>query len=206
MGTNSGDSSGNSSNFATRASIFIRLNSADAKPREIAWLEFHQRYAPIIAGFARNLGARAQDVDDVIQDVLLGFYGQSPTFVYDPSRGRFRGYLKVCTFRALKRRMGQNARFNGVPLDDVDPESPDVERTWNDAWERESFARAVAQLRREIGLTPRFKAFERHVMEDVPAEQVARELGMHLNSVYRAKQQIADKLKDRLKSMRDREE
>ena len=68
------------------ASIFIRLNSADAKPREIAWLEFHQRYAPIIAGFAQIFGARAQDVDDVIQDVLLGFDGQSPTFIYDPSR------------------------------------------------------------------------------------------------------------------------
>ena len=113
----------------------------------------------------RENRAQPQDVDDVIQDVLLGFYGQSPTFIYDPSRGRFRGYLKVCTFRALKRRIGQNARFNGVPLDDVDPESPDVEKTWNDAWERESFARAVEQLRREIGLSPRFKAFERHVMD-----------------------------------------
>ena len=193
------------SGYATHASIFLRLNADDPQPREMAWLEFHQRYAPIIAGFARNLGAKAQDVDDVIQDVLLGFYGQSPTFVYDPARGRFRGYLKVCTYRALKRRMGRNARFSGVPLDDVDPESPIVEQAWNDVWDRELAHRALEEMRREIGLSRRFMAFEQHVMQDVPADQVARELGMHLNSVYRAKQQVSEQLKTRVDRMRERE-
>lgn len=201
MTTDHDDTSG----YATNASIFVRLNASDPQPREIAWLEFHQRYAPIIAGFARNLGARTQDIDDVIQDVLLGFFGQSPTFVYDPARGRFRGYLKVCTFRALKRRLGQNAKFNGVPLEHVDPESPDLERTWEHAWERQLAQRAIDEMRREIGLSRRFKAFEQHVIHAVPAEQVARELGVHVNSVYRAKQQLSEKLKQRVAALREQE-
>ena len=202
MSTNSGGSP----DYATRASIFIRLNTRDPQPREIAWLEFHHRYAPIIAGFARNLGARSQDVDDVIQDVLLGFYGQSPTFEYDPSRGRFRGYLKVCTCRALKRRIGQNARFNGVPLADVDPESPDVEDAWERAWEQQLLDRATAQLRREIGQSRRFIAFERQILQNLPAEQVAQELGVHPNSVYRAAQQVSERLRAMVSAMSENEE
>ena len=143
----------------------------------------------------RKFGAKPQDVDDVIQDVLTGFFAQSPTFVYDPSRGRFRGYLKVCTFRALKRRIGQNARFNGVPLEDVDPEAPQVDQSWNDAWERQTLSRAVDALRAEMGFSRRFRAFEQHVILNLPASDVARELGVHVNSVYRAKEQLSEKLK-----------
>ncbi|MGH7178184.1 MAG: sigma factor, partial [Tepidisphaeraceae bacterium] len=87
----------------TNPSIFLRLKQSDTAPREIAWAEFHKRYAPIITAFAQRLGARSQDVDDVVQDVLLGFYSKSPTFIYDPAKGRFRGYLKVCTYRALSK-------------------------------------------------------------------------------------------------------
>ena len=56
---------------ATNPTIFLRLNESRGAPREIAWDEFGARYAPIITAFARRLGARPQDVDDVVQDVLL---------------------------------------------------------------------------------------------------------------------------------------
>src|SRR3954470_7522949 len=71
--------------LTTNPSIFIRLKAADAAPREFAWKEFHERYAPIIAGFAQRLGARKPDLDDILQDVMLGFFSKSPTFVYDPA-------------------------------------------------------------------------------------------------------------------------
>src|SRR4051812_29101208 len=74
---------------ATNPTIFLRLKESDSAPREIAWNEFSARYAPVIGGFARRLGARPQDIDDVVQDVLMGFFVKSPTFVYDPSKGRF---------------------------------------------------------------------------------------------------------------------
>ncbi len=60
-------------------------------------MEFERRYAPIIVGFARNLGLTSQDVDDVLQEVMLAFFKVSPRFEYDPSKGRFRGYLKRIT-------------------------------------------------------------------------------------------------------------
>jgi RNA polymerase sigma factor (sigma-70 family) len=188
---------------ATNPTIFLRLNESKSAPREMAWDEFGRRYAPIITAFARRLGARPQDVDDVVQDVLLGFFLKSPTFVYDPAKGRFRGYLKVCTYRALRKRIGHEARLHGKPLDEVEAESVSVDQVWNDVWEQELLRRALEDIRESMGQTKTFMAFEKYVVLDQPAQSVAEKLGMHVNSVYRAKEQITKLLQDKVVSMTD---
>ncbi len=188
---------------ATNPTIFLRLKQADAAPREIAWEEFSRRYAPIIAGFARRLGARPQDIDDVVQDVLVGFFATSPTFNYDPSKGRFRGYLKVCTYRTLKRRLGNQSKFQGKPLDQIDPEELAIDQVWNDVWEQEQLRVALNEVRDTMGNTKTFQAFELYVVFDKPADQVAQQLGLHINSVYRAKEQITRLLQEKVLAMSD---
>ena len=138
----------------TRATIFLRLKSDDTSTREIAWSDFRARYAPVIAGFAIKLGVKTQDIDDIIQDVMLGFFAASPTFVYDPSKGRFRSYLKVCTMRVLRDRAGKTARLRSVPLDQATDDSIEFDQIWNDVWEQELLKRAldVARLHRTLAL------------------------------------------------------
>src|SRR3954471_7466535 len=116
--------------ISTNPTIFLRLRATDAEPREFAWDQFSARYPPTTASSARRLGARRQDVDDLVQDVLLGFFLKSPTFTYDPTKGRFRGYLKVCTYRALHKRLGAAARLADRPLDAVDPEEVAIDQVW----------------------------------------------------------------------------
>jgi RNA polymerase sigma-70 factor (ECF subfamily) len=176
--------------YSTRASLFMRLGATDVQPREIAWGEFRTRYAPVIAGFARNMGVPPQDVDDVIQDVLLGFFSHAPTFVYDPAKGRFRGYLKVCTFRAMKKRLGQNARFKSVPLQHVPEDDLELDQTWNDVWAEELLNRAITAVRKDHGERNAFRAFELSVLGGQRAEEVARSLGISVNTVYKAKERI----------------
>ncbi|MGH7178614.1 MAG: RNA polymerase sigma factor, partial [Tepidisphaeraceae bacterium] len=157
----------------TNPTIFLRLRATDAQPREFAWDEFGARYSPIIAGFARRLGARTRDTDDVIQDVLIGFFLKSPTFVYDPAKGRFRAYLKICTYRALQKRIGRDFRFQGKSLDEIGPEEPLVEQLWSDVWEQEMVRRILDEIRESIGHTKAFRAFERYVICDEPGPAVA---------------------------------
>ena len=190
----------------TNPSIFLRLNRTDTAMRELAWEEFHRRYAAAIAGFARRIGVPSADVEDVVQDVLVGFYSTSPAFVYDPSRGRFRGYLKTCTFHAVRRRLGRDAKFRGLPLDRVDPEALEVEQAWNDVWEQEQLRRAVDELRREAGTTKTFRAFEMYVILDLPPQEVSRRLDLHVDNVYRAKQSVTRTLREKLDAMRALEE
>jgi len=163
----------------TNPSIFLRLKQSDPTPREFAWGEFHSRYAPIIAGFAHRLGARPQDLDDIVQDVLLGFFSTSPAFVYDPAKGRFRGYLKVCTWRAVRTHVGKEVRFGGVPLDQIDPE-----------------AVAIEHVRGKMGETKTFQAFEQYVALNQPAQSVADTLGVHIMTVYQSKKQITRLLRE----------
>ena len=192
-----------SASVSTNPSIFLRLKQSDPAPREMAWSEFHNRYAPIITAFAQRLGARAQDVDDVVQDVLLGFYSTAPTFVYDPAKGRFRGYLKVCTYRALHAHLGKNAHFQGVALDKLDPDALAIEQIWNDVWEQELLQRAVEELRGEMGQTKTFQAFEHYVAFNKPAQAVAEKLSVHITTVYKAKEQITQLLRERVKVMNE---
>jgi RNA polymerase sigma-70 factor (ECF subfamily) len=195
------------SNIGTRTnpSIFLRLNAADAQPRELAWDEFNARYVPIIANFARRLGSKPQDVDDVVQDVMLGFFLTSPTFIYDPSKGRFRRYLKICTYHTLQKRFGKSAKIHGKSLDEVDPDSIAIEQIWNDAWEQQLLSRAIELIRSESGHTRAFAAFEMVVILEQSAEAVSQQLGLHIKSVYRAKDEITRLLKARLTALRAEE-
>jgi RNA polymerase sigma factor (sigma-70 family) len=191
------------SDLSTNPTIFLRLRQSDPQPREMAWDQFSARYAPIIAAFARRLGARPQDVDDVVQDVLMGFFLKSPTFVYDPAKGKFRSYLKVCTYRALHKRLGAAARINNQPLDAVDPEAVAVDQVWNDVWEQQQLRRALDEVRETMGPTKTFRAFELYVVFDQPAQTVADKLEMHINSVYRAKEQVTRLLQEKVAAMKD---
>lgn len=187
----------------TNPTIFMRLKANDTAPREIAWAEFRERYEPIIAGFARRLGAKQQDVDDVVQDVMMGFFVKSPQFIYDPAKGRFRGYLKVCTYRALQKRVGREMKFQGAKLDEIDPEAVSIDQVWNDVWEQQLLRTALDEVRQTMGQTKTFMAFEMYVVFDKPADEVAKKLDMHINSVYRAKEQVTKLLHEKLVVLKD---
>jgi RNA polymerase sigma-70 factor, ECF subfamily len=186
----------------TNPSIFVRLKGTDTRAREVAWHEFHHRYAPVIAAFARRLGVRNQDLDDLVQDVMLGFFAKSPTFVYDPDRGRFRRYLMTCVCHVMSRRRAGDWKLSTMPLERVDEKELGVDQIWNDVWEHQQILLAVEQIRHRIGTTKAFRAFELYVILNLPADEVAQKLKVHLDSVYRAKEQVSALLRRRIKAMR----
>jgi RNA polymerase sigma-70 factor, ECF subfamily len=195
-----------SDDLNTRATLLLRLNSKEAEPREIAWTEFRDRYAPVVAGFARNCGARPGDVDDIIQDVMMGFFARSPNFVYDPSKGRFRGYLKTCTVHAIRKKMGAQAKLKVVSLDALDPNNVEVEQSWCEVWENEQLERAMELTRDAIGVSsPAYKAFRLHVVLGWPAEEVAKRLKVDVPAVHAAKERVTDILRTKLSELQDAE-
>jgi len=181
---------------ATNPSIFFRLRAPSLPGREMAWGEFVERYRPMIVQFARRLSLQSSDADDVAQEVILGFFSRSPSFVYDPEKGRFRHYLLTCTRHAVHRRYGHRVAPASPLLDDVA-----IEATWEDVWETQALRMAVETLRAEAGQTKAFQAFERFVMLEQPASEVAQALDLHLNSVYRARDQVVQMLHRKLRDL-----
>jgi len=191
----------NHDTYRTNPSILLHLNESSPMPKQVAWQEFYDFYTPIVAGFARNFGASPQDIQDVIQDVMLGFYRVSPNFVYDPTRGRFRGFLKVCTFRALRARMTANRRMQTNKLEDLDPESPEVTQAWSQQWDQELLRRAMQSVRQDYQEPSRqktFRAFELYVILGKDSDEVARELDMEINSIHKAKERITKALRKKI--------
>ncbi|MDB5911133.1 MAG: hypothetical protein JWP34_5250 [Massilia sp.] len=190
--------------LATRATLLMRLRQ-DGPAREVAWREFYESYAPLIGGFARKMGAASHVIEDIIQDVVLGFFSVSPEFNYDPSVGRFRGYLKTCTWRKLQKRLGVDLRFGDRSVHDVDPSDLQVESIWEDIWEREKLHRALNMVRRQYASRPdkmkTFLAFEMHAMLERPPEEIATELGMSVDSVHQAKSRVTKALRQAMEAI-----
>ena len=192
--------------YVTRGSIFQELNSAEPVRRDMAWKNLMARYGPIIRGFARSCGATQQDIDDIVQDVMAGFYAVSPNFEYDPAIGRFRGWLKTCTLRATIRRAGKNLKFRGVPLDEVPDVDAAVEPVWEDLWEKELVARALHLLRQKSGDRLPFRAFEQYVLLDRSAQEVAEGLNTSVENVHQAKTRMTKELRQIVSRLRKTDE
>ena len=188
----------------THSSLFLRLKADQTQGREIAWQEFHDRYAPIIAGYARRHRARGDEVDDIVQEVIGGFYAVSPRFVYDPAKGRFRGYLKTATIHAIRDGIRRN-RVRGLQLDDFEQRVAADESAWEDIWDREILARAMADVRARYHNNKTFRAFELFAVLGAEAQAVAERLGMRVDSVYQAKRRITEALRQRVAELQGEE-
>ena len=196
---------GGDSAYTTRASIFLRLRADGSLDRELGWQEFTEKYARVIAGFARNAGLKAQDADDVLQDVLLGFFRVSDQFDYDPDRGRFRGYLKRVTLNAIRARH-RRKRPSTFIKDDYDPpaELPDVDAAWDRQWTEQLLQRAMTEARGSVEERT-WKAFELYGVRGVPVDQVSDELDMSPAAIRHAKMRLVKQVREIVDRLRQEE-
>lgn len=190
----------------TRQSLLLRLRDG-GPPQEVAWSQFHKQYAPIIRGFALRLGAPRDDADDLVQEVLRAFYAVSPEFVYDPAKGRFRGYLKTCVWNKLAE-MRRRFESEGKARRSLSPTlETDAHAHWDDAWETEKLNRALAVVRKRYeGHADRertYTAFEMTTILGRPTHAVARALDMSEQSVRAAKSRVARALRQTYEQLED---
>lgn len=185
----------------TRASLLLRLKQ-NGSMREVAWTEFDRIYRPIISGFARRMGARQQQIDDLVQDVLKGFFSAVPEFEYSPARGRFRGYLKTCVCNKLRKiRRGEAL----IPTSSSDGVEASVDAIWEDVWETQKLRRAVEVVRRRYSVNEArrrtFCAFEMCTIMDRSTEDVAGELKITNESVRAAKTRVSRAVRQAMDSL-----
>jgi len=187
--------------YATRASIFLKLKADGTHDRELGWSEFADKYSRVIAGFARNAGLPAQEADDVLQDVLLGFFRVSERFEYDPKKGRFRGYLKRVTLNAIRARHRKKRPTTGFD-DTVDPPvESDLDTAWDRQWTEQLLQRAMGEAKN--GVEERtWQAFELYGVRGVPAEEVAKETGMSPAAIRHAKMRLTKRVREIVNRLR----
>lgn len=163
----------------------------------VAWHEFVMRYGDLIRNFARRQNVQVADFDDVLQDVLLALTKAMPGFEYDPSRGKFRSYLKTVTVHAIFARSRQ--KRGEVALEDVktfaDAAAADasIDGVWDEQWRQYHLKNAMRVIESEFNDAD-VAAFRQYGVAGRSAGEVAGELGVSVDSVYQAKSRILKRL------------
>lgn len=180
--------------YRTRGSLLIRLNAGETLERELSWETFYERYVPLIKGFARRAGAGEEEADDIAHEVMANFFKAAARFEYNPSVGRFRGYLKACTLNAMRSRWRRQRdqvdvdASTGLAVED----EAYAELEWEQEWVRAAISRALDLVKRNTSMTEQsWEAFELYGRREVPIDEVSERLGMSPEAIRQAKSRLA---------------
>jgi RNA polymerase sigma-70 factor (ECF subfamily) len=183
----------------TSYTLLERLQHA---PGETAWQRMVDLYTPLIRNWLRRYSLLDQDADDLVQDVLAVVVRRLPDFHKRPQVGAFRRWLRTITVNCL-RDFWRNQRFTLKGAGNVDfggmlDQLEDPESELSKLWDREHDEFVTRRLLEMI--RPRFEAktwlaFQRHALEGVSVDQVARELGLSVNAVFIAKSRVLHMLR-----------
>jgi RNA polymerase sigma-70 factor (ECF subfamily) len=164
--------------------------------RDQAWAVFQARYRGVILGWCLRRGLSPESAEDLTQDILLKLFQQLPHYRHDPSRGQFRGWLKVVVNNALTdywRRQQRQPERGGVGgtsflkrLDDLaSPERAGELSAIIAKRARTPGAEILERVRAKVKETT-WQAFYQTMVEQRPAAEVAAALKLSLASVYKA--------------------
>jgi len=190
----------NPDNFIpTRQSLLSRLKCWDDGQ---SWHDFFETYWRLIYGAAVRSGLNDAEAQDVVQDTVIAVAKKIEKFRYDPAVDSFKGWLLYLTrkrialqFRRRERDRGPASLFestdrNAEVQELPDPCGIDLEAIWDEEWKRNLWDAAIARAKQQIS-PKQFQIFDRYVIKEQPAQDVARALGVTVAQVYLAKHRVA---------------
>jgi RNA polymerase sigma-70 factor (ECF subfamily) len=184
----------------TSPSLLQRLRRSDSGE---AWAHFVELYTPLLFYWARQAGLQEPDAADVVQDVLMTLLERLPGFDYDPGQS-FRNWLCTITRNKCREHHRRQRLRRGSPLtEQADARQEDPGATLSDSdYCGYVVSRALALMRQEFQPAT-WQACWEHVVQGRPAQEVAAELHMSVNSVYLAKSRVLRRLRRELDGLLD---
>ncbi|MDP6602551.1 MAG: sigma-70 family RNA polymerase sigma factor [Phycisphaerales bacterium] len=192
--------------YETDVGVLLRLKSDETTDREMGWKMFVDRYGPVICGFARNAGLPSGEADDIMQTVLFNFFKAADRFEYDPTKGRFRGYLKRITLNAIRQRhrKRREANLDTKGMRAAQDPHDDLEAEFDRQWAEHLLSEAMQEARPKF--EPKtWEAFELYGRRGLSAERTAERLGMTSETVRHAKSRVMRTVREIINRIRDEE-
>ncbi len=192
----------------TRLSVVARTRSADEDTRRLAFATLIDAYwTPAYKYLRIKWRLTPDEAADLTQEFFAHALERDVLGRYDPSRARFRSYLRLCldgfaaNARKAEGRLKRGGAVTLVPLDFTsaegelskhEPSVPaDLDELFYREWVRALFQRAVDDLRHETGAAGRrtmFAVFERYDLVESSSARptyaaLAQELGLTATTV-----------------------
>jgi len=180
----------------TSTSLLERARGQDKQ----AWERLVDLYTPLVYAWCRRSGLQPADAADVGQEVFRAVARGLTGFRRDRAGDTFRGWLRTITrnklrdFADARKRYppgagGSDAAYQVEQLPDQEPEADLT------ADRQLLYQRALEVVRTEFEERT-WQAFWLVVVEDVSADEAARQLGVSLNAVYLAKSRVLRRLRE----------
>lgn len=183
----------------TRPSLLLRIRDhADTG----AWHTFHDIYRPMLLGFARARGLSEADAEDVTQQCLAAISSHIAEFEYDPSRGRFKSWLRALVNNHVRNLM-RGRRADAARSSDFErpqEREPEPDAVFEQLWLEQHLRHCLEWLRAEVGERT-FMAFEQYVIDERPAQEVADALGLSVDNLYTIKWRLTQKIAQRMREL-----
>jgi len=182
---------------STRPTLFVRLATGDTS----AQTELFSIYHPFLVCLAlrRHADVDADIASNIASDVLIEFINRQSRapFVYDPSKGSFRGYLKTAVNNAVDAFIKNQ---NKVRL--VDPVSLDFEPSVVDPVDRTVLLQtALADLRSQLD-GHHLQVFDL-MLQQLPSAEIARRLSLKPGRVYQVRHKLSVMIREIIKELGD---
>lgn len=172
---------------------------------EQGWRAFVDRYGPKIFFWCRKWGLQEADAEDVTQEVLVKMAQKLRLF--DPTRGKFRAWLKTVTQHALDDYM--NSQRRGVVGSGATRElellstleaRDDVLRQLEAEFDLELLEEAQARVRLRVEART-WQAFHLLAVEQLSGAEAAQRTGMKVASVYVARERVQKMLQQEIQRL-----
>ncbi len=186
--------------FDPTATSTLLLQGLHDEANHEVWAQFDRRYRPILMAFARRLGLSEADAADVAQETMARFLEEYRAGKYDRQRGRLRSWIiSLARTRVAQvyRRRDRNREVAGISAAaDLDDDQR-LTQIWEDERRRVLLREAMQQLREATKTNDKtIRAFELLVFNQLTPADVARQLQITPQDVYRAKNRVAQRLQE----------
>jgi RNA polymerase sigma-70 factor (ECF subfamily) len=183
----------------TRSSLLVRL--CDPQDEQ-AWAEFVEIYGPLIHRLAKQRGLQDADAADLVQEVFRAVAVAIERFDRNPERGSFRGWLSTIArnliinwLQAQRRQTPGTGDTEVLQLLHEQPDPAIGESIVFDLeFRRQLLQWAASRVHEEFSEVV-WQAFWKTGVEGLPANGVARALGLTVGTVYQYKSRVVARLR-----------
>jgi RNA polymerase sigma-70 factor (ECF subfamily) len=190
----------------TRQSLLARAQASD----QGAWQDLTRLYRPLIVGWLRYQAVPANEVDDLVQDILLSVVQNLSNFRHSGRRGAFRTWLRAiahsraCDFWRARGRQVPASSDSGVAeaLRQLEDPNSELNRQWDEEHDQYVLRCLLDVMALEFE-TSTLQAFRRVALEGASSEQAAQELGLSVGAVYIAKSRVLHRLRQQAEGLLD---
>jgi len=188
----------------TRDSLLVQVKDPE---NGLAWELFVQIYRPVIYRIALARGMQDADAHDLAQQVLMSVSVAIGRWEKSSEESKFRKWLSRVTRNAILNALtrtpadrapgGTSAKISLEAIAKADSETESLVAT---EYRRELYWRAAAVVRAEVEEMT-WKAFELSVLENMPIDQVAKELRKSTGAIYSARSRVMLRLREAVRAM-----